>query len=493
MSIKSSILSFFGQMAPTQRDPERITWSSMVKEFSWPWNDIQNGYIYDEDNTELQWQNGAKTYDKMRKTDAQVNASLLVMELPIRSTRRYIEWWENENGEVSEQQQEIAEFLEKMLFDGMEKTRDDILREILTMLCFGYSVFEKVYWFDDEWRVVIKKLWYRKQSTIQQRETEDGRPWVLQQLDAPLYQWVNEWWFMISIPASKIVIFSHRREWDNYEGTSALRSAYKHRKFKDAFYRFDAIRHERQGVGIPAIWIPNNAVDSDRQWAENAVSNLRATSQTGIVFPWSRTWDKWWRDIAYIDTQATNSTGFLESIEHHNREIVKNVLAQFLELWNTKTWSRNLWESQQWLFLWSLGAVAKYIAETINRFLIKEIVDINFETNGIYPKLTFDSLQQTDKSIIVGNINKMIQSWLLPVDPILTDYVRELLELPAGEEKQTKEQEEKQEEETEKEENIEMKEKRCTHNFSDYNQWQDFFFVKQRENNAFIKKVQLNG
>jgi len=59
---------------------------------------------------------------------------------------------------------------------------------------------------------------------------------------------------------------------------------------------------------------------------------------------------------------------------------------------------------------------------------------------------------------------------LLPVDPILTDYVRELLELPAGEEKQTKEQEEKQEEETEKEENIEMKEKRCTHNFSDYNQ-----------------------
>ena len=72
----------------------------------------------------------------MRKTDAQVNASLLAMELPIRSTKWFIEPAYNSDGNTEEIDQHIADFVERALFDYMDNSWDDLLREILTMLPF---------------------------------------------------------------------------------------------------------------------------------------------------------------------------------------------------------------------------------------------------------------------------------------------------------------------------------------------------------------------
>jgi hypothetical protein len=45
----------------------------------------------EEYKSELKGLEGMKTYDRMRKSDSQVNATLLSMELPIRSTERKVE------------------------------------------------------------------------------------------------------------------------------------------------------------------------------------------------------------------------------------------------------------------------------------------------------------------------------------------------------------------------------------------------------------------
>jgi hypothetical protein len=85
----------------------------------------------------------------MRKSDATVNATLLACEMPIRSTRWFIEPATNDNGEVDTKDQEVADFVSEALFDKIEGSWDDQLREILTMLPFGFSLFEKVYKFED--------------------------------------------------------------------------------------------------------------------------------------------------------------------------------------------------------------------------------------------------------------------------------------------------------------------------------------------------------
>lgn len=134
------------------------------------------GYLSEEPNRKLAGQAGARIFDEMRRTDAQVNASLLAMELPIRATKWYVEPAFNDDGETEEQDEQIAKFVETALFDYMDNAWDDLLREILTMLPFGFSVFEKVYGIkqtEEGPKIILKKLAFRKQVTIERRQTPE--------------------------------------------------------------------------------------------------------------------------------------------------------------------------------------------------------------------------------------------------------------------------------------------------------------------------------
>lgn len=393
------------------------------------WTQIIGGFIEEDYRKDLQWRDWATTYDEMRKSDAQVFATLLACELPIRSTKWYIEAWENTEWEVDDISQEIADFISSNLFEKMNNTFDDFLRETLTMLAFGFSVFEKTYRVEN-WKIYLDRLWFRKQNTIYKWLTPDNKPWITQlapwNTDDALNE--NQRSNNIWIPAEKLLIFSFRQEWRNYEGCSILRSAYKHWYIKDKLYKFDAVRHERQSVWIPIIYLPKSAWEEDKIEAKRIVKNIRSTEQTWIVMPWPKS-DGW--EFEFADIKAWQTTNLYESIKHHNREISKNILAQFLELWDTQSWSRALSEDQSDLFLLSLQAVAKQISETINRYLIPEIVDLNYDIwEAQYPKLRFQKLWEVNYTQVATNLSTLASSWLIEADEDLEKYIRETLELP---------------------------------------------------------------
>lgn len=363
----------------------------------------------------------------MRKSDAQVFATLLAMELPIRATKWSVQPAVNDEGETGDQEHEIADFVQKALFEKMELAFDDFLREALTMLPFGFSIFEKV-WTSDGQNVWLKKLATRKQTSIYRWQQDDGTAGIQQILPQPAVEGVNKDSNVTSIPAEKLLIFSFRREGDNYAGTSVLRSAYKSFYIKDSLYKFDSVRHERQSVGIPVIYLPDNATPEDKAEAFQIVTNIRSTEQSGIVMPGPKSagWE-----FEFADTKASQSTNLFESIKHHNREIAKNILAQFLELGDTQSGSKALSEDQSDLFLLSLGAVAKQIADTINRFIIPELVNYNFDNVTNFPKLKFEKLGSVDYQKIATILSTLAGSEILKPDEDLEDYVRELLDLPA--------------------------------------------------------------
>ena len=123
-------------------------------------------------------------YDRMRRSDAQVSAVLLAMELPIRNAFWDIEPAKNDDDEVTDEYQEQADFIKENLFERMQDGFDAKLREILTMLPFGFSIFEKVYVSDGE-RVWLDKLGFRKQPTITRWTTSARLPGITQLLPTP--------------------------------------------------------------------------------------------------------------------------------------------------------------------------------------------------------------------------------------------------------------------------------------------------------------------
>ncbi len=81
---------------------------------------IIDGYLEEEYNPQLTGRKGMETFDKMRRSDAQVSAVLLAMELPIRNAFWDIEPAKNEENEVTPEYQEQADFVKENLFERMQ-------------------------------------------------------------------------------------------------------------------------------------------------------------------------------------------------------------------------------------------------------------------------------------------------------------------------------------------------------------------------------------
>lgn len=375
------------------------------------------GIITEEYNGSLQGVQGIKVYDEMRKSDGTVRAACLVTTLPIRRA----EWFVKPGSEDSAEDKDIADFIEHALFEWLDITWDDVLRQALLMVPFGVMAFEKVYGvkeFDGKTYVTLEKLAPRLPRSIQQWELTDGTFGIQQ---------VRQDGHNAEIPGSKLLVFVNEREGDNWWGTSMLRAAYKHWYFKNNFYKIDAVAFERQGIGVPMIKMPEGYTENDEAHAKKALQNLRANEHAYLILPPGY-------EAEFMAMGASSTRDPESSIMHHNREIMKSVLAQFLELGaQSKGGSggaRALSQDHSEIFLKSIEAIANTIADEFNKNLIKELVDLNFDGVENYPKLDYGGISSTDVATISAAYAQLVTAG--GVKPIDDDeqYFRAMMGLP---------------------------------------------------------------
>ncbi len=373
-----------------------------------------HGIITEEYLSNLQGIRGIRVFDEMRKSDGTVRAAILVTTLPIRRAQ----WFVNPAIADDEQAKEIASFVEHALFDWLDISWDDVLRQALLMVPFGVMAFEKVYGTHDhegKTYVTLEKLAPRLPKSIQQWELPD-RTFGIQQ--------VRQDGVMANIPGSKLLIFVNEREGDNWWGTSMLRAAYKHWYYKNSFYKIDAVAFERQGIGVPKITMPLGYTESDERKAITAAQNLRANESAFLILPPEYT-------AEFMDMGSNTTRDPATSISHHNREIVKSVLAQFLELGSTNVGSRSLSEDHSDLFLKSIEAIANTIISEINKNLIPELVDMNFDDVEAYPKLDFSGISRTDMKALADSYSTLVTAKGITPNEEDEQYLRSTLGLPA--------------------------------------------------------------
>jgi SPP1 gp7 family putative phage head morphogenesis protein len=392
---------------------------------------------------------GSKLYttvDKMRWSDASVQAALLMCELPIRSAE-----WDVEAASEDAQDEEIAKFVRDNLFNDLTITWEDVIRQILLMLPYGCMAFEVVYKLTDDRKVAWRKWAPRLPKTIYKWNTDKNGE--LESITQRTYKSGN--FIEIDIPAEKLMVFVHRREGDNYLGTSILRQAYKHWFFRDKYYKIDAVATERAGIGIPKIQLPDGFTDDDYDEAVKVGENLRGHEKAYVVYK-----EGW--EIEMMDMKSQSTKGTEEMLEHHTREILKSVLAQFIDLGSGATGSYALAKDQSKMFLTAIDALAKQIEDVINDE-IKKLVDYNWTVED-YPKLTHTDLGIKDVEELSNAIQKLTFAGVITADSHLEDYMRKVLKLPEKPEEVENEQEQpnpdkEPPEEIEEEEDEEQEEK----------------------------------
>lgn len=374
----------------------------------------------------LQWPQSVRTYDKMR-TDAQIQALLLGTFLPIRRRRFAIA----PNGARDEAVEQIARDLGLPVL-GMEedqprgRTRgrfnhDDHLRHALLALVYGHMFFEQVRNEDfdlvtDGWR--LKRLAARMPATISEMKVaDDGGLVFIRQAGRGT---AGETFGGRQIPITQLVGYVWDKEGDNWIGRSALRACYRNWLRKDRLLRVDAVKHERNGMGVPIVEAPPGATEAQMTALSALAQAYKAGEASGGAVPNGAR-------LRLVGTEGS-LPDTIESIRYDDQQMARAFLEMFMELGQTETGSRALGDSFVSVFDWSLDAVCGWYTKVTNEHVIEDIVDWNWSIDENAPLLV--ASDSVDNEASTTELVTLIEAGAITVDDDLEDWIRDARSLP---------------------------------------------------------------
>jgi hypothetical protein len=402
------------------------------------------GIIDQEWLRQLKGSRAYQTYTEMRDNDAVIGAVLYAIESLIRQVE-----WTVKPAEDTDESRRAAAFLESCLLD-MDVTWETFISEVLSMLPYGYSLFEVVYKIrggdqDDvryksrysDGRIGWRKFAMRGQDTIEKWSfTEDGTINGAYQVAAPDYS-------EKFIPADKSLLFRTKVERNNPEGRSLLRNAYRSWYFLKRLQEIEAIGVERDLAGLPVMHVPievmspsaTAAQKSLRSNLEQVIQQIRRDEREGVVMPseLDRDGKPTGYKLSLLSTGGSRSLNTDEIIRRYESRIAMSVLAEFIMLGLDKAGSFALADSKTGLFATSLRSILETIASVVNRSAIAKLFEMNPEFHEhCWPELTYGDIETQDVEKLGRYIQSLSAAGLITPDPNLEDALREIASLPVS-------------------------------------------------------------
>lgn len=369
----------------------------------------------------------AQTYKIMERTDASVRVSLRAGKTPVVGADYYMEAFDE-----TEQNQVINEFCNFNIFHAMTSPWLDILQNICHFMEDGFQVFEPV-WELREWApkktnatanrrkyTMLRKLAVRPSATISEFMYDDnGGPVGVKQQAIAADGNVKE----VEIPIEKLVIFTFDKEGGNLEGQSILRSAYTHWFYKKTLYEIDAIQKERHSIGVPDAVLKPGHTTEDKKAAFELVQNLRTNEMAGIVRNASM-------EVGFAEIKG-NVVDPLESANHHDNMIMKNVMVQFLNLGiEGSGGGRATGATAADMFLKSMRFLANLICDYFNQYVIPNLVAYNFKTDQ-FPKMKVRNIGEIkDFQMWASGFSNLVQQSVVTMDIETENFVRDFIDFP---------------------------------------------------------------
>ncbi len=383
-----------------------------------PWSQMWVGDPL-ETVPQLQWPASVWSYAAMLN-DSQVDGLLLGSTLPI---RRYA-WYLDPNGCDPAQVKKLAADLNLPLEGEEEKPRGRIkhrfqwdrhLFHTFKALAFGFYFFEIVGQIQDDGLWHLTKLSPRPPLTImdididktgeleaiRQNVTQPGKP-------------------VTPIPADKLALYVWEQEGANYTGRSMLRSLYKNWMIKDRLLRVDALKHERNGMGVPWATGSPGMGKQDLAALNQSAQRLKSGDTSGGVGPAGS-------DMKLLGVQG-NLPDTIASINYHDESMARRFLMMFMQLGSTMHGSRALGAEFIDYFQLAQESLANWVIESTQEHVIENYWDWNYGDSDTVPQLKYR--RDDDPALAVEDIAKMVEKGVIRVDDELEATVREAMDLP---------------------------------------------------------------
>ncbi len=171
------------------------------------------------------------------------------------------------------------------------------------------------------------------------------------------------------IPIDQLVCYVWDQEPGNWVGRSMYRPMYKNYLIKDRLLRVDAIKHERNGVGMPVINAPDGASEPQIAALDKMAQEYKVGERGGGALPYG----------AKLALQGTQGTlpDTIASIRFQNEEMARSMLMMFMQLGQTETGSRALGKTFIDWFSIQQEMIGDWIADTANEYIVEDWWDWN--------------------------------------------------------------------------------------------------------------------
>ncbi|TPV93166.1 MAG: hypothetical protein B7733_21905 [Myxococcales bacterium FL481] len=384
---------------------------------------------------------GVRIFREMQDNDATIGASLYSISSLIRQVD-----WTVQRAHEGKGAEEAAVFLEECLVD-MSHTMADFWAEVLSMLPFGWSYFEKVFKtrdgrhpldptrnsrFDDG-RIGWREIAIRAQETLDGWEfDDDGGIRGMYQSAAPNFN-------RVFLPIEKCLLFRPDLNKNNPEGRSLLRNAFRSWFFLKRIQEIEAIGIERDLVGLPVIELPHaymNPKDPEKTKARNAYATLlqqiRRNQHEGVLFPSETTEDGTpsGYKLRLLSTGGSRQMDPGAVALRYQKDISMTLLTQFLFLGMDKAGSFALSSNMTDLFAVSLGAILDTLEETFDRFAVRELMSINGFPEEDWPRYEHGDVERIDAEKLANTLKTLSDGGFLTPDPSLEEHIRGEMQVP---------------------------------------------------------------
>jgi hypothetical protein len=363
------------------------------------------------------------TYEKMRSTDGEIAGGLMRLTSPLLSAKWQIEPPKGEDPGTHEPTLLCRRVLMGDTYaDPFSDTWSDRLRHALLMLPFGFSAFEKVWGVDRDGRQVYARLApIMPQTFFKFTFSEDGK---LESGTQRAYVVRTGTYETVEIPAAKLAVFTFGREGMNIFGRAILRTAWIHWHYKRSLIEIDGIRHERCGVGVSWVEIPEGDSVSDDQRAdvEKVTRQLRTHEQQGVYMP------PGWK--LHVDYPTGTMSDIVGSLKYHDQQESRSLLTEFMATGTAETGSRSVVSSKIDQMMLALQGTANIVEDVFNRQAIPDLVARNFGEQEEYPQLQCEDLDKMSGTQLAEISKLLADAGLLRADKPLRAHYRETLDLP---------------------------------------------------------------
>lgn len=371
-----------------------------------------------EYNAKLEGIAGLDIYNQMRRSDGQVSAALLALELPIVTAT----WQINGPEEMTPEEEEIVEFCRWFFFHRINWIFA-LQQAVNGRFWAGHAVFEKVWDIDDATGFLyVRDLASRLQQTISKWNFDETDRLVSIEQQVP-YSTTQKMRGNIVIPAESLVIFNYKQEGSDLRGRSILRQCYKHWWFKQNLEKVGAIGAERGAVGFPYANVPAGGfTDEAKKELEMILANIRTNQQASALFPEGV-------EPKNFSIETKIDSNVMPQLKYHNEMISRSIMAQFLDLGTTESGARSLGESFMNLFLKGLSAEAEQIKNVFQKQVLNDVIEKNWSLDeDRYPQLEVSGIELEDV-LGLGEVLAKIKPYLTSTEKT-EQHIRKVVGLP---------------------------------------------------------------